>query len=219
MPKYRTIYADPPWWEAGGGKIRRGADRHYKLMKTDAIAALPVASLAEDDSHLYLWVTNGKLKDGLTVMEAWGWRYVTNIAWGKDRFGLGQYFRGQHELCLFGVRGNLPYRTNPVTGKRAQGRTLILAPRGAHSEKPEEMRSMIQLVSPGPYLELFARKQTPGWDTWGDEVFCDVQMPSDKQVEPYRCAGYEYGCRTLLTNGVFCPSCEQEYHEDPDAFK
>lgn len=175
--KYGTIYADPPWNEAGGGKIRRGADRHYKLMKTADIAALPIRHLAADDAHLYLWVTNGHLPDGLRVMDAWGFRYVTNIAWAKDRFGLGQYYRGQHELCLFGVRGRVPYRKLP-SGKRAQGRTLIAAPRRAHSEKPEEMRGMIEVVSPGPYVELFARRQTEGWDTWGDEVFSSIQLPT-----------------------------------------
>jgi N6-adenosine-specific RNA methylase IME4 len=174
--RYSTILADPPWNERGGGKIKRGADRHYKLLKTEEIISLPVASLAEDNAHLYLWVTNGHLPDGLRVMDAWGFRYKTNIAWAKDRFGLGQYFRGQHELCLFGVRGNIPYRTRR-DGKRAQGRTLITAPRGEHSEKPEELRNMIELVSPGPYLELFARQKYPGWDSWGDEVKSDVEMP------------------------------------------
>lgn len=166
---YKTILADPPWNESGGGKIKRGADRHYPLMKTKDIIALPVGELAEENAHLYLWVTNGHLPDGLKVMEAWGFKYKTNIAWAKDRIGIGQYYRGQHELCLFGVRGNIPYRMLP-SGKRAQGRTLITAPRQAHSAKPEKLRAMIQVVSPGPYVELFARQQAPGWDVWGNEV-------------------------------------------------
>lgn len=174
--RYSTILADPPWLERGGGKIKRGADRHYSLLKTEQIMSLPVASLAADNAHLYLWVTNGHLPDGLRVLDAWGFKYKTNIAWAKDRMGLGQYFRGQHELCLFGVRGNIPYRLLP-SGKRAQGRTLITAPRGAHSEKPEELRIMVERVSPGPYLELFARQKRPGWHVWGDEVESDVTMP------------------------------------------
>lgn len=174
--RYPTILADPPWNERGGGKIKRGADRHYPLLKTEEIMALPVAQLAEDNAHLYLWVTNGHLPDGLRVMESWGFKYKTNIAWAKDRFGLGQYFRGQHELCLFGVRGNIPYRRR-ADGKRAQGTTLIHAPRGAHSEKPEELRVMVERVSPGPYLELFARQKHPGWHVWGDEVKSDIVMP------------------------------------------
>lgn len=137
---------------------------------------MAVQDIVEDDAHLYLWVTNGKLPDGLLVMKAWGFKYKTNIAWAKDRFGLGQYFRGQHELCLFGVRGNIPYRKKE-NGKRAQGRTLITAPKGAHSEKPEQLRSMIEIVSPGPYLELFARRPSPGWDVWGNEVESGISLP------------------------------------------
>ncbi|HMM32894.1 MAG TPA: MT-A70 family methyltransferase, partial [Clostridia bacterium] len=132
--KYHTIYADPPWPERGGGKIKRGADRHYTLMTVKEITALPVAAIANDNAHLYLWTTNNYLKAAFEVMEAWGFRYVTNITWGKDRIGLGQYFRGQTEHCLFGVKGTLPYKT--IDGKRAQGSTLILSPRREHSRKP-----------------------------------------------------------------------------------
>lgn len=172
---YGTIYADPPWHEQGGGKIKRGADRHYPLMKTREIAALDVAPLARPDSHLYLWVTNNFLPDGLLVMKAWGWRYVTTITWAKDRIGLGQYYRGQTEHCLFGVRGSPGYRMTP-DGKRAQGSTLFYAPRGEHSAKPEQMRKQIECVSPGPYLELFARARVPGWDCWGNAVKSDIEI-------------------------------------------
>ena len=166
--KYKTIYADPPWPERGGGKIKRGADRHYALMTVKEIMALPVADLAEDNCHLYLWATNNYLPDALRVMAAWGFAYKTTITWGKDRFGLGQYFRGQTEHCLFGVRGHLPYKLND--GKRQQGTTLILAPRREHSRKPDEMRTMIERVSYPPYIELFARQSAPGWDVWGNEA-------------------------------------------------
>lgn len=110
-------------------------------------------------------------------MERWGFSYKTIITWAKDRWGLGQYFRGMTEHCLFGVRGNHPYRTRE-DGKRAQGRTLILALRTVHSAKPEEMQRMIELVSPGPYLELFARPElfvSEGWVVWGHEV-SDTQL-------------------------------------------
>lgn len=167
--QYGTILADPPWMESGGGKIKRGADRHYDLMRTADIKALPVKDLALPNSHLYLWVTNNFLPEGLEVLGAWGFRYVTMITWAKDRQGLGQYYRGMTEHVLFGVRGNPPYRTLP-DGKRAQGRTLITAPRGRHSAKPEQMREWIERVSHGPYVELFARSATPGWDSWGNEV-------------------------------------------------
>lgn len=172
--KYDIIYADPPWMESGGGVKggKRGADRHYPLMKTKEIIALPVKQLAADNAHLYLWTTNNFLPDALEVMTAWGFKYVTMITWGKDRMGLGQYFRGQTEHCLFGVRGMLPYKTGD-DGKRQQGKTLFLAPRQAHSVKPEEMREMIERVSGRPgfrKLEMFARRPAPGWDLFGNEV-------------------------------------------------
>lgn len=166
--KYRTIYADPPWNESGGGKIKRGADRHYNLMKTRDIMALPVAELAEENCHLYLWTTNNFLPDALKVMEAWGFTYKTIITWNKDRMGLGQYFRGLTEHCLFGVKGVLPYKE--ADGKRCQGKTGFYAPKGEHSAKPTEARSMIELVSYAPFIELFARQETENWDCWGNEI-------------------------------------------------
>lgn len=170
MKKYKTLYADPPWWEVGGGRIKRGADRHYPLMKTAEIIALKpmVEELADENSHLYLWATNNHLQDAFRVMGAWGYRYVTMVTWVKDRQGLGQYFRGLSEHCLFGVRGKLPYKT--LNGKRQQGVTAFVAPKGKHSQKPQEMRSMIEKVSYAPYIELFARERFDGWDAWGNEI-------------------------------------------------
>lgn len=177
-PKYRVIYADPPWPEYGGGKIKRGADRHYPLMPLTAILQLGDALkpyIDSDGCHLYLWVTNTHLANGFRVMDRWGFKYKTTITWVKDRFGLGQYYRGQTEHCLFGVRGRLPYRTTK-DGKRSQGVTAIHAPRTAHSAKPNEMRYMIERVSHAPRLELFARTNSPGWDVWGNQVRCDVRI-------------------------------------------
>ena len=109
---FTTIYADPPWPEVGAGVKggRRGADRHYPLMSFKEIYALgsEVQRVATPNAHLYLWITNRFLSQGLQVMGAWGFEYRTVITWGKDRFGLGQYFRGQTEQCLFGIRGMLP---------------------------------------------------------------------------------------------------------------
>ena len=166
--KYSTIYADPPWPEYGGGKIKRGADRHYSLMSVKDIIAMPVGNIAEDNAHLYLWATNNYLEAAFEVMRAWGFKYKTTITWGKDKIGLGQYFRGQTEHCLFGVKGNLPYKIED--DKRQQGTTLILAPRREHSQKPDEMRAQIEKVSYAPRIELFARETFPGWDCWGNEA-------------------------------------------------
>lgn len=107
-----TILIDPPWPEKGGGKIKRGADRHYPVAKVQEIPALIERAFVESDvvpahdSHLYLWVTNTYLPDGIALMKELGWRYVTNLAWAKQRIGIGQYLRGAHELCLFGVTGD-----------------------------------------------------------------------------------------------------------------
>lgn len=170
--KYKTILADPPWKESGGGKIKRGADAHYPLMTTKEICEMPVQQIADDNCHLYLWTTNNFLQDAFKVMEAWGFEYVTCITWMKDRQGLGQYFRGMTEHCLFGRKGMLPYKT--VDGKRQQGITGFYAPKEEHSKKPDTMRQMIEKVSYMPAIELFARQKVDGWDCWGNEVcICD----------------------------------------------
>lgn len=183
--RYQVIYVDAPWPERGGGKIKRGADRHYSLMKVDDIIALPVDEWAAPDAHLYSWVTNNYLVDGLDAMRVWGFRYVTKIDWFKSdiddeqdvslmdddelQMGLGQYFRGVTESCLFGIRGSSPYQLT-AEGKRRQGRTGFHEARDEHSAKPRKMRQMIELVSPpGPRLEMFARHPSPGWDAWGNE--------------------------------------------------
>jgi N6-adenosine-specific RNA methylase IME4 len=163
---YRTILIDPPWYEKGGGKIKRGADRHYPLLKTDEIISVIKNSgvfSPADDCHLYLWVTNNFLEDGLRVVRELGFRYITNLVWVKDRWGLGQYFRGQHELCLFGVRGKLMTR-NRFTP------TVIIARKRRHSQKPDEMYGVIERCSYPPRLEMFARGRREGWDSWGKEL-------------------------------------------------
>lgn len=172
--KYKTIYADPPWPEHGGGKIKRGADRHYPLMSLKEIQALPIQDLADENCHLYLWTTNNYLYEALGIMKSWAFRYITTITWAKDRVGLGQYYRGQTEHCLFGIKGNLPYRMNGR--KRIQGVTLINAKRRKHSQKPDEMRLMIMKVSHPPYLELFARERWKHWSSWGMETPDTIQQ-------------------------------------------
>lgn len=163
----RTIVIDPPWQERGGGKIKRGADRHYPLLPTEEIPGV-IRSCEywprlADTAHCYMWVTNNFLKDGLWVLEEIGFRYVTMLVWAKDKIGLGQYFRGQTEPILFGVRGDFV----PTEGTHS---TLLEAPRRAHSEKPHEFYSMVKAASPGLHLDIFAREHREGWLVWGNEV-------------------------------------------------
>lgn len=155
--KYKVIYADPPWNERGGGKIKRGADRHYSLMKTSEIMQLPVKKLISSEGcHLYLWTTNNFLKDALKVVETWGFEYITLITWQKDKIGLGQYYRGNTEHCIFATtKKRLPYKL--VDGKRCQGVTGFCEERTIHSKKPTKMRQMIETVSYEDRIELFCQ--------------------------------------------------------------
>ena len=137
--------------------------------------------LAEDNAHLYLWTTNNFLRDALEVMDAWGFRYVTMITWMKDRIGLGQYFRGLTEHCLFGIRGKLPYKV--IDGKRQQGKTGFFEEKREHSRKPVQMREMIEKVSYPPFIELFARERFDGWDAWGNEIcFTGKTRTADRSI-------------------------------------
>jgi N6-adenosine-specific RNA methylase IME4 len=172
---YGAILADPPWqFTNRTGKMapeHRRLNRYATLILRE-IQDLPVAEAAADHSHLYLWVPNALLREGLDVMEAWGFTYKTNIIWhkvrkdgGPDGRGVGFYFRNTTEMVLFGVRGTL--RT------LQPGRTqvnIIKTRKREHSRKPDELYGLIEACSLGPYLELFARGQRSGWDQWGNEV-------------------------------------------------
>ena len=175
MTLYHTILADPPWQERGGGTIRRGADRHYPLMSTEDICRLgyPLRQFLADDCHLHLWVTNNFLPDGLRVVQAWGFRYVTTRTWAKDRMGLGQYARGQTEHILFAVRGKTMMETGATVTTLIGGKVLR---RWQHSVKPVETYREVEAMSPGPYLELFARERRAGWHAWGNEIDSDIQL-------------------------------------------
>ncbi|MEA2902261.1 MAG: hypothetical protein QOH36_2148 [Actinomycetota bacterium] len=172
---FSTILADPPWrFSHRTGKVSPEYRRHarYGTMRTPAIAALPVADAAAPDAHLYLWVPNALLGDGLEVMQAWGFTYKANLVWHKvladgrsDRRGVGFYFRNVTELVLFGVRGSL--RTL-APGRRQVN--LLATRKREHSRKPEQLYDLVEACSPGPYLELFARYPRLGWTAWGDEV-------------------------------------------------
>lgn len=168
--QYKTILADPPWEEKGGGQIKRGADRHYKVMKTAEIMRLPVGSLCHPDgAHLYLWATNNFMEDAYLVVRAWGFTPLDQITWKKDRQGLGQYLRGITEHVIFAVRGALPFKCDE-NGKRMQGTTFIEAPRKRHSEKPPNLYRTAERVSYPLRIELFARAVRPGWHVWGDQI-------------------------------------------------
>ncbi len=174
--RFKTILADPPWqFQNRTGKIAPEHKRlsRYSTMTLEDIMALPVQGGAEETAHLYLWVPNALLPEGLAVMRAWGFNYKSNIVWqkvrkdgGPDGRGVGFYFRNVTELILFGVRGKNA-RTLPPG--RSQVNTIASRKR-EHSRKPDEQYSLIQSCSPGPYLELFARGERPGWAIWGNQA-------------------------------------------------
>ena len=166
--RYRTILADPPWdIEQIGG---RGAAQHYPVMSLPRIKTLPVTELAAPDAHLWLWVTNATLRVGYDVMEAWGFVPRSPLTWIKPRIGLGNYLRNATEHLILGTRGRAPVKF------RAQA-TWMFAPLQDHSHKPEEQYAIIERISDGPYLELFARRRQPGWDAWGNEIDSDIIIP------------------------------------------
>jgi N6-adenosine-specific RNA methylase IME4 len=177
---FKTILADPPWRFANRtGKVapeHRRLDRYSTLPLPD-ICALPVKDVVAYDAHLYLWVPNALLPEGLRVMDAWGFRYVSNIVWAKrrkdggpDGRGVGFYFRNVTELILFGVRGSM--RTLPPARSQVN---MIETRKREHSRKPDEQYDIIEACSPGPYLELFARYPQEGWAAWGDEAGTDAE--------------------------------------------
>jgi N6-adenosine-specific RNA methylase IME4 len=204
MGLIRCVAADPPWLERGGGRVKRGADRHYDLMPTEQIllqmaswlgvawwSGSPLPECRIDvvrGCHLWLWVTDNFLLDGLFIMRSLGYRYIRTLQWVKVRDldeqaisdggsldqvlkrllqkGLGQYLRGSHEMVLFGVRGESMV---PPTEDRMD--SVVFAQRTPkHSEKPDEAIQVMERVSPGPRLELYARNRRPGWEAMGNEV-------------------------------------------------
>lgn len=173
---YRTIYADPPWRFANRtGKVAPEHKRltRYPTMGLDEIKAIPVSEVAAERSHLYLWVPNALLPDGLEVMKAWGFEYKSNLIWEKirrdgqpDGRGVGFYFRNVTEVLLFGIRG-----VNNRTLERGRSQVnLLRAAKREHSRKPDEFVQLIESCSPGPRLEMFARGAREGWDMWGNQA-------------------------------------------------
>jgi N6-adenosine-specific RNA methylase IME4 len=174
--KFKTILADPPWqFQNRTGKVAPEHRRlnRYATMPLADIKALPVSEVADETCHLYLWVPNALLPEGLEVLKAWGFQYKANIVWEKirkdgepDGRGVGFYFRNVTELLLFGVKG-----TNARTLAPARSQVnLLRTQKREHSRKPDEIFEIIEQCSKGPYLELFARGKRDGWVLWGNEA-------------------------------------------------
>lgn len=200
---FRTVLLDPPWKESGGGRIQRGAQRHYPLMSVGEIEELLESSgmifgrMAEH-AHCYLCVTDNFLQDGLRLMDYLSFRYVRTFVWAKTkelvpegdepedetdlRYGIGQYARGAHELILFGVSGKGQDPSVITDARNIPSVFFAPTPRGAdgkriHSRKPDKLYNLIERRSKGPYLEMFARVARPGWTLWGNEAPQPMPMP------------------------------------------
>ncbi|MEZ6233818.1 MAG: MT-A70 family methyltransferase [Phycisphaerales bacterium] len=181
----RTILADPPWqFTNRTGKVapEHRRLRRYETMTNAEIMQLPVARVAAPQSHLYLWVPNALIGEGLEVMRRWGFNYKSNIVWykvrkdgGPDRRGVGFYFRNVTELVLFGIRG----KNNRTLAPGRRQPNVIVSRKREHSRKPDELYEIIESCSSGPYLELFARTARAGWRSWGNEVEAP-RMPKHK---------------------------------------
>jgi N6-adenosine-specific RNA methylase IME4 len=190
---YGTILADPPWqFTNRTGKVAPEHRRlsRYTTLSLQEIKELPVSVAAADNAHLYLWVPNALLREGLEVMAAWGFQYKTNIIWHKvrkdgapDGRGVGFYFRNTTEMVLFGVRGRL--RTL-APGRRQVN--IIKTRKREHSRKPDELYEIVEACSPGPFLELFARSQRANWEQWGNEAPAPMSSP---ESSPSPCPGRE----------------------------
>jgi len=171
--RFSTIVIDPPWdfGDEGDINIMGRAKHDYASMSIDEILLLPVDTLADVDCHLYLWITNRSLPKGFRLLEAWGFRYITCLTWVKPSYGMGNYFRGQTEQVLFGIKGSQPLKRKDVG-------TVLRAARGpaGHSSKPAEFYDLVESCSPHPYLELFSRQQRSGWTAWGESGVMDGEL-------------------------------------------
>lgn len=173
--RYRTIVADPPWQVNAGPAWGGGRSRPlpYPTMTVEQIAALPVRALAADRAHLYLWTINRYVEDAYEIARLWGFRPSTLLTWTKPVTGggLGGTYRISTEWCLFARRGVLHAATQIGQSHFGWKRQR------PHSRKPDEFFSLVERVSPGPYLEMFARRARPGWDVWGNEAPDPISWP------------------------------------------
>jgi len=167
---YSVIYADPPWSYSFSATRSRMVDNQYPTMSVSDICRLKVP--AAPNAVLYLWATAPKLREGIRVMDAWGFDYRTCAVWDKQIAGMGYWFRGRHELLLVGVKGHF---SPPPPGLRRP--SVYLEKRTKHSKKPDYIRSHIAgWVGDVPKLEMSAREKFPGWDVWGNQVVSDVEI-------------------------------------------
>ena len=171
--RFSTIVVDPPWQHGDEGDVDqfgRGRPTYHthSLAEMQSITGpdgtAPIKTLVDKDCHLYLWITNRSLPKGFALLDEWGFRYITCLTWCKPSIGMGNYFRGSTEQILFGVRGSQALLRKDV------GTWFAAARPGPHSAKPDEFFSLVESCSPGPYLELFARKNHSEWTCWGAEV-------------------------------------------------
>jgi len=189
LGRFGTILADPPWrFSNRTGKMAPEHRRllRYPTMSLQEIMELPVVQLALPESHLYLWVPNALIREGLEVMARWGFTYKTNLVWykvrkdgGPDGRGVGFYFRNVTELVLFGIRGSI--RTLAPGRKQVN---IIISQKREHSRKPDELYEIVEKCSPDPYLELFARHARPGWVQWGEEIGEGVELRAEGTLAP-----------------------------------
>ena len=173
--RFSTILADPPWqFQNRTGKMAPEHKRlsRYPTMTLQDIKDLPVEAIVNDTAHLYLWIPNALLADGMQVLEHWGFTYKTNLIWykirkdgGPDRRGVGFYFRNVTEMILFGVRGKNARTLQPGRSQE----NIISSRKREHSRKPDEQYELIESCSPGPFLEMFARGPRKGWCVWGNQ--------------------------------------------------
>jgi N6-adenosine-specific RNA methylase IME4 len=162
--RYRTIYADPPW-QYDNKATRSNVESEYAgTMSVDEICELPVRALLEDDAHLHLWTTTSFLPFAFGVIEAWGFEYRSELIWIKPQMGIGNYWRVSHEILLLGIRGNAK------SFNEHEHPSWLSHDRLEHSQKPQKFRQLVERVSNGPYLELFGRRQIPGWTVFGNQV-------------------------------------------------
>lgn len=180
MKKYQIIYADPPWKYKVYSKKGQGrsAENYYPTMNIEDICKLPVKKIADENSVLFMWMTFPTLKEGLKVIEEWGFKYKTvAFVWIKRNkktpslfWGMGFWTRANAEICILATRGN-PKRIS------AKVHQVIISPIEEHSKKPDEVRKrIVQLIGNLNKIELFARQKIEGWDSWGNEVVCDIDL-------------------------------------------